>query len=114
MGVSLSDVRRPILAALTLVVSLVPASAPSAEPPVSAAGMRNCAPPSETFFTSLKVRGVTCANARTVITKAECVDRQCRDTAYGAWRCHTEGGIAFRTTRCRKGMKRIVATASGD
>ena len=99
---------------LLIVLTVAAAGATTVGPQASASGFTECAPPPNTFFTSLKVDGVGCRNARKVITKGDCVDPECRDTTYRSWRCHTKGGIAFRTTRCSSGERRIVATASGD
>jgi hypothetical protein len=109
-------VRKLLTSCACLIVLVVPAvAAGDGTGAATAATFRTCALPSGfNFFTSLKAKGVGCGKARKVVTNGDCADENCSSTTYGAWECHTEGGIAYRKTRCTRGPDRIIATASGD
>lgn len=75
---------------------------------------RTCAPPPDTLFYSLKVRGVSCATGRRVLTHGRCLSTNCARTRWGPWRCRTGRGISDRAKFCHRGKKRVVGRASGD
>jgi hypothetical protein len=109
------------VAAVLVAVAAIAAPQASAGPVASAAGFRECSVPPDTFFTSIRARGVICSKAVKVLTQGECADDPCSITTLGPWRCKTKGGIASRTTRCEAPPKaaggkprRVIATASGD
>jgi hypothetical protein len=106
--------RRLLVIGAVFAAVSVPVSAATGDPQASSAGFRSCSPPKDTFFTSIKVKGAGCAKARFVLTHSECLNATCSKFGTGSWTCRVKGGIAFRTTRCKNGVKRIVATASGD
>jgi hypothetical protein len=105
--------RRSLFAVLLVALAMAVPPA-NAKPIASAAGFKSCVLPHNTFFTSIKVRGAGCGKARFVLTHSECQNAACSRFGYGSWSCGVKGDIAFRTTRCKSGRKRIVATASGD
>lgn len=83
---------------------------------VSASTFQDCTPPGPgTFYTSLRVLGTSCKTGRQVVTHMTCLNPPiCDSLRHKKWHCHVKGGIAFRTTKCRRAGDRIVATAAGD